>query len=98
MSPKGRVDELEPPLDRSRELEEAYIKAVGLGLSYPLERFTVSLAPDAPARLETVEAEPGHVEGWTMAALAPRSGFVGAVVVGARPVDVVCERWGEDRR
>ena len=78
--------------------KEAYIKAVGLGLSYPLERFTVSLAPGAPARLETVEAEPGHVEGWTMAALAPRSGFVGAVVVGARPVDVVCERWGEDRR
>ena len=68
--------------------KEAYIKAVGLGLSYPLERFSVSLAPGEPARLEAVEAEPGHVEAWTMAALAPRSGFVGAVVVGARPVDV----------
>jgi hypothetical protein len=28
-----------------------------------------------------------------MTALAPRAGFVGAVVVGARPVRVVCERW-----
>lgn len=74
--------------------KEAYIKAVGLGLSYPLERFSVSLAPGAPARLETVEAEPSHVEAWTMAALAPRSGFVGAVVVGAQPVDVVCARLG----
>ena len=78
--------------------KEAYIKAVGLGLSYPLERFSVSLAPGAPARLEAVEIEPAHVEAWMMAALAPRSGFVGAVVVGARPVDIVCERWGEDRR
>jgi 4'-phosphopantetheinyl transferase len=78
--------------------KEAYIKAVGLGLSYPLERFSVSLAPGAPARLEVVEAEPAHVEAWTMAELAPRSGFVGAVVVGARPVEIVCERWGEDRR
>ena len=56
----------------------------------------MSLAPGAPARLEIVEAEPAHVEAWTMAELAPRSGFVGAVVVGARPVEIVCERWGED--
>jgi 4'-phosphopantetheinyl transferase len=78
--------------------KEAYIKAVGLGLSYPLERFTVSLAPGVPARLEAVEIDSAHVEAWTMASLAPRSGFVGAVVVGARPVEVVCERLGEDRR
>jgi 4'-phosphopantetheinyl transferase len=75
--------------------KEAYIKAVGLGLSYPLDRFSVSLAPGEPARLEAIEAEPAHVEGWVLAALAPRSGFVGAVVVGTRPVEVVCERWRE---
>ena len=73
--------------------KEAYIKAVGLGLSYPLARFSVSLAPGEPARLRSVELDPAHVETWTMSALAPRTGFVGAVVVGARPVRVVCERW-----
>lgn len=73
--------------------KEAYIKAVGLGLSYPLARFSVSLAPGEPARLRSVELDPAHVETWTMTALAPRAGFVGAVVVGARPVRVVCERW-----
>jgi len=78
--------------------KEAYIKAVGLGLSYPLDRFSVSLTPGEPARLEAVEADPAHAEGWMMAALAPRSGFVGAVVVGARPVDVVCESWRRERR
>ena len=78
--------------------KEAYIKAIGLGLSYPLQRFSVSLAPGVPAGLEAVEIDPAHVEAWTMEALAPRSGFVGAVVVGARPVDIACERLGEDRR
>jgi len=78
--------------------KEAYIKALGFGLSYPLERFSVSLAPGVPARLEAVEIDPAHVESLTMASLAPRSGFVGAVVVGARPVELVCERLGEDRR
>ena len=78
--------------------KEAYIKALGFGLSYPLERFSVSLAPGVPARLEAVEIDPAHVDAWTMASLAPRSGFVGAVVVGARPVELVCERLGEDRR
>ncbi|HET8530890.1 MAG TPA: 4'-phosphopantetheinyl transferase superfamily protein [Methylomirabilota bacterium] len=73
--------------------KEAYIKAVGLGLSYPLARFSVSLAPGEPAQLRSVEIDPTHVETWTMTALAPRDGFVGAVVVGARPVRVVCERW-----
>ena len=73
--------------------KEAYIKAVGVGLSYPLARFSVSLAPGEPVRLRSVEIDPAHAETWTMTALAPRDGFVGAVVVGARPVRVVCERW-----
>src|SRR5262249_14010343 len=55
--------------------KEAYIKAVGLGLSYPLDRFSVSLAPGEPARLEVVETDPDHVEKWTMGQLAPGPGF-----------------------
>ena len=73
--------------------KEAYIKAVGLGLSYPLAAFSVSLAPGEPARLRSVGIDPAHAETWTMTALTPRDGFVGAVVVGARPVRVVCQRW-----
>jgi 4'-phosphopantetheinyl transferase len=73
--------------------KEAYIKALGEGLSYPLDRFSVSLAPGLPARLEAVEVEPGHVETWTMEALPVRAGFAGAVVVGRSGVQVRCERW-----
>lgn len=78
--------------------KEAYIKALGEGLSYPLDRFSVSLAPAAPARLESVDDMPDHVETWTLEALPVRAGFAGAVVVGTRPARVVCGRWGEPRR
>ena len=78
--------------------KEAYIKALGEGLSYPLDRFSVSLAPGVPARLESVDDAPAHVESWTLEALPVPAGFAGAVVMGARPARVVCERWGEPRR
>ena len=73
--------------------KEAYIKALGEGLSYPLDRFSVSLAPGMPARLEVVEDAPTHVETWTMEALPVRAGFAGAVVVGRSGARVHCERW-----
>jgi 4'-phosphopantetheinyl transferase len=78
--------------------KEAYIKTLGEGLSYPLQRFSVSLAPGTPARLESVDDAPAHVESWTMEALPLPTGFAGAVVVGTHPARVVCERWGEPRR
>jgi 4'-phosphopantetheinyl transferase len=77
--------------------KEAYIKALGEGLSYPLDRFSVSLAPGVPARLEAVEDAPGHVETWTMEALAVPAGFAGAVVVSRPAARVRCERWGGAR-
>lgn len=73
--------------------KEAYIKAIGEGLAYPLERFSVSLAPGAPARLEAFDDDPAEAAGWTMEALAPPAGFVGAVVVEGRPIRFVCSRW-----
>jgi 4'-phosphopantetheinyl transferase len=77
--------------------KEAYIKALGAGLSYPLDRFSVSLVPGAPARLESVHNTPAHVHTWTMEALPLPEGFAGAVVVGRTGVRVLCERWGGPR-
>ena len=53
--------------------KEAFVKAVGHGLSYPLEAFTVSVTPEA--RLLS------GGEAWSIAALSPGEGYVGAVVV-----------------
>ncbi len=77
--------------------KEAYIKALGEGLSYPLGRFSVSLAPGLPARLEMVDDAPGEVDAWTMAALPVPAGFAGAVVVRRPGARVRCEWWERGR-
>lgn len=57
--------------------KEAYVKALGLGLSYPLDAFRVSVEPGEPARFVTPEP------GWTLTAFEPASGFQAALVTAA---------------
>lgn len=44
--------------------KEAFIKALGDGLHFPLEDFDVSLAPGEPARILSVSGGPGETCGW----------------------------------
>jgi len=60
--------------------KEAFVKALGNGLSYPLDRFEVSLAPDEPAKILRVENTPGADCRWGMTSFSPCPGFVAAVV------------------
>lgn len=60
--------------------KEAFLKALGAGLSQPLDRFDVSLAPDEPARILRVGDTPGERCGWRLDSFSPARGFVGAVV------------------
>jgi 4'-phosphopantetheinyl transferase len=64
--------------------KEAFIKALGDGLYYPLERFDVSLAPDDPARILRVATTPGERCGWRIESFSPAAGFVAAVVYAER--------------
>jgi 4'-phosphopantetheinyl transferase len=61
--------------------KEAYMKALGAGFSLPLDRFEVSLAPGAPARLWNVEERPEEAGRWSFQDLHPSPGFLGAVAV-----------------
>ena len=63
--------------------KEAFVKALGEGLGFRLDRFDVSLAPGAPARLLRVDEDPGERCGWALSGFALQSGFVGAVVTQA---------------
>jgi len=61
--------------------KEAFIKALGEGLSHPLESFDVSLVPGKPARLLRVGRIPASRCDWTLRSFVPGSGLVGAVAL-----------------
>jgi 4'-phosphopantetheinyl transferase len=60
--------------------KEAFVKALGDGLSHALEDFDVSLAPGEPARILRVADTPGDACGWRLESFVPAPGFVGALV------------------
>jgi len=62
--------------------KEAFIKAIGDGLCYPLGRFDVSLTPGVPAKILRIEDTPGDDSGWWLESFVPVPGFVAAVVTG----------------
>jgi 4'-phosphopantetheinyl transferase len=64
--------------------KEAFIKALGAGLSHPLDSFDVSLGPGAPAELLRVQRVLGDDRGWRLASFSPAPGFVAAVVAEER--------------
>jgi 4'-phosphopantetheinyl transferase len=68
--------------------KEAFIKAVGDGLHYPLARFDVSLAPHEPARILRIGTTPGERCGWCIESFSPAAGFVAAVVFAASGVRI----------
>lgn len=61
--------------------KEAYIKAIGSGLSHPLDTFDVTLAPNEPAALLRVEGDPREVDRWSLFDLAVEHGYAAALVV-----------------
>lgn len=61
--------------------KEAYLKAVGDGLSAPLDRFEVSLGPDESARMLTLEGSIDRASAWTLFDLQPAQGYFGAIAI-----------------
>jgi 4'-phosphopantetheinyl transferase len=74
--------------------KEAYIKALGLGLSLPLDTFDVELRPGLPARLLAVEGLAGSATSWSLRALHAPPGFAAAVAMPGQ-VRRICQRWLE---
>jgi 4'-phosphopantetheinyl transferase len=91
------IDELQryPAAERLRAFyrcwtrKEAFVKAIGEGLSIPLSSFVMSLTEKEAALLET--SPPERATDWTVIALDPGSEYVGAVAV--RNKSSVESRW-----
>jgi 4'-phosphopantetheinyl transferase len=64
--------------------KEAYIKALGDGLSLSLDRFSVTLAPDDPPRLVRAGDDPSEPARWRLHHFIPAPGFVGAIAARQR--------------
>ncbi len=61
--------------------KEAYLKAQGLGIGQPLDRFEVSLVPGDAARLLHVVDDPHEATCWHMDELLPADDYVGALAM-----------------
>lgn len=77
--------------------KEAYIKAVGEGLSMPLDCFDVTLRPGEPARLLATRGDPAQAERWTIRELDPGPGWLGAIVVEGPPFELRLFDWDPAR-
>jgi 4'-phosphopantetheinyl transferase len=61
--------------------KEAYLKASGRGLDWPLDKVEVSLAPGEPARLLSIAGDHQEASSWFIQALTPVPGYVAALAV-----------------
>jgi 4'-phosphopantetheinyl transferase len=65
--------------------KEAYLKALGCGISGGLQSFEVSLLPDEPPALLWDRTDDQAGGRWRMAELTPAAGYVAAVIVEVQP-------------
>lgn len=73
------ADEQLPAFFRVWSRKEAYIKALGLGLSLPLDSFDVSLEPGDGARLVATRHEPEALGRWSLQALDVHPDYAAAL-------------------
>ncbi len=60
--------------------KEAYLKARGVGVTWPLDRVEVSVSPGHAALLNVCD-DPAELSRWSVQDLNPEPGYVGALVV-----------------
>lgn len=70
--------------------KEAYLKAIGEGLSRSLDSITVSLSPDEPARLLHVEDEPEEHLRWHLQTFKPAPDYMAALAVEGQNWNLAC--------
>jgi 4'-phosphopantetheinyl transferase len=70
--------------------KEAWLKATGDGISESLSKFEVTFLPAAEPRVLAIAGDPVAGAAWSLFALNPVSGFVGALALQHRDVQPQC--------
>jgi 4'-phosphopantetheinyl transferase len=77
--------------------KEAYLKALGDGLTFPLDQFSVSMNPSQPATLMQAQRDSDELSRWLLQTLhpAPAPGFTAAVAVEGQACRILQARVGK---
>lgn len=89
MQPAERL----PAFFRCWTRKEAYVKARGEGLGFPLNQFAVSFLPGDPPAFQWFADDVTEIERWSMADVPLADGYAGAVVVEGKRMDLICRNW-----
>jgi 4'-phosphopantetheinyl transferase len=73
--------------------KEAYIKARGEGLSHPLDKFDVTLAPGESAALLCTAGDAQEAGRWSLRELAPGAGYAAAIAIEGHGWNVLGWQW-----
>ncbi len=73
--------------------KEAYIKALGEGLSHPLDSFDVTFVPGEPARLLDVYGFPDEAAQWSFHAFTPHPDYIAALATRQLNPQISFHRW-----
>ena len=68
--------------------KEAFIKAVGKGLYFPLDQFDVSFSIDEPAKIISIKGNSDEASGWTLVDIKPQQGFSAALAFKGLSADI----------
>ena len=77
--------------------KEAFIKAIGQGLTYPLDTFQVSLENDHYAELIQIETDLEEHLNWRMFSFCPSKGYIGAVAIRNPNIEIQLRKWDHER-
>lgn len=81
----------QPPEERDRAFfrcwtrKEAYLKAVGDGITAPLDAFDVTLAAGEPPCMRSIDGDPARAAAWALVHVEPAAGYLGALALPSRP-------------
>lgn len=73
--------------------KEAFVKALGDGLSLPLDKFDVALVPGEPAELIRIESDSREALKWSIQKLKSASDYSGALAVKSHLFEIKYLQW-----
>lgn len=73
--------------------KEAYLKATGYGLVFPMDQLDISLSPGEPVQLCSIKGDRVDVSRWSFQELIPAIGYIGALAIEGHDWNLKCWQW-----